>query len=163
VSLPVVERIAEKIVARLEQITKANDYNFDVAGVVRPTRLGGFTPEHLLIVVEQGDPEPPKDPQTEGNPLLQEHYQPWLIKLFVRPSDQDDSPVDTTVNIFLADAIVALTDSEENDWHSWDGLAINSWFAEPEQFVSNDGSHEGTTLPLLVHYRHPENDPFTVG
>jgi len=159
--LPIVEQIALKIVARLETITIAGGYHQTVAGVVRPTRLGGFSPEHHLIVVEQADPERPPAPETEGNVLLKEWLQPWWIKLFVRPSDTDLTPVDAWVNIFLADCIKALT--APASWHTWDGLAINSYYRDPVGFVTEKGDHEGAMLPLYVHYRHPEDDPFAVG
>src|SRR3954464_914005 len=129
-SLPVVEQLAEKIVARLVDITTENGYQHDVAGVVRPSRLGGVLPKDLLIVIDQGDRYKAEDAdQTESNPLVCEYWQPWELNLYRRTSDSDTTPADRLVNLFQADVEKALT--APDNWHDWDGLAVESRFGDP--------------------------------
>jgi len=162
---PVVEQIAQIVVARLEQLTVANGYKHDIADVVRPTVEGGYSPENLLAVVEQGDAEREKDHDYEGNPNRIAWGQPFVITLFVNASNKAAVPEDQLVNVFEADAIKALTapDRWEHFPDSGPDLAFEAEFRSPKRILTSDGAYAGTEVHLVVHYRHPENDPYTVG
>lgn len=156
-SYPVKELLAQKLKARLETVTIANGYNQNVAKVVRPTRMGGYTPEDRLIVLEQGDPK--QIGSTEGANGMLEWMQPFFLELYIRPSDKDATPVDTKVNMFAADVHKAI--AAPNNWHAWDGLAVNTFFREPSDFAAAEGEHEGIELQIDIQYRTDERDPYT--
>lgn len=158
-SYPVIEQIAQKLKARLETITVANGYNQTVCSVVRPTRTGGFSPSDKLIVLQQGDGVRDEENDYAGNPNAIAWMQPFIVQLYVRPSDRDITPVDTIINVFAADAIKAI--GSPNNWHTWDGLAFNTFIRDPQSFAESQGEHEGVELQIDVNYRVNENDPYT--
>ena len=53
---PVVELIAQTVAARVANVQTANGFRQDVAAVVRPVRLGGYSPCNFLAVLIQDDP-----------------------------------------------------------------------------------------------------------
>jgi hypothetical protein len=85
-----------------------------------------------------------------------------LILLFVRSSDGSTTPIATAINTFMADVMKAIC--TPTDWHTLGGYA--DWLAEwgnPQEFAHVNGAYSGVQLQLDVTYRHPENNPYTVG
>jgi hypothetical protein len=163
---PVEERIALQIAFRVAQVSKVNGYQVDLAGVVRPKKLGGYTPQDRLAVLVQEDPDPDL---TNAMPAEAEvRVQSFLIALFVAPSDRDATPVDTLTNLLAADVHKAvMTDPNTDAPWSWladdEGqLAISARFLAPQSFQTKDGSFEGRVLDLSVRYAHVLGDPYTV-
>ena len=151
---PIVEQIAQAAKTRLETITKANGYQQNVT-VVRPTRTGGFVPDHLLIVLVQDNPTLLGD--LEGANSMKEWRQPFLAQCLVRTSDENTEPVDTTINALRADVEMALIVAP--DW--WSGLAMDCRILAPSGIVTQDGDYEGAQVPFEVDYRTDRDDPYT--
>ena len=158
---PLIERIARKIMARLELITTANGYTFD-ATVKRPARLGeNYKAIDKQVTLSQAGRKQ-VEPVTPGTLM-------WVQDFCILPiailSDTDTGSVEELINHREADCQVALTTPEDvgDDWTNIDGLAVEAEFGEPEDYLLEDGQPAGVILHLFVTYRTPENDPFTVG
>ena len=152
---PIIEQIAVKIKAKLEEITIANGYQQDVAEVVRPTRTGGFKERHLLIVMTQEDP-------TEGEPAqrMKQWNQRFVLDCYVVPSETDTDAVETTINTFRSDVEKALMTLLADDTFRGP-LAENVTIRPPIGFVSIKGAFEGVTVAADVTYDHLETDPYS--
>lgn len=154
---PVVERIALELVERLETISPDAGYNYAPARVLRPKREG-YSPEHLLIVLDQGDPTIQQE--VEGNPFRYEWVQPFHLGLFVKPTDDDTEPIAAVVNKFRSDVEKAICTPA--NWENFDGLAIDAHWSSPARFTTDDGSYDGILLQLDITYRVAPGDPATV-
>lgn len=167
---PIIERIAVVLKARLERITVPNGFANTVAGVLRPPRMGAINPKHLQIVLVQDDPVLNDDEKrASGSGLLLSVDQQFNIFAFVRPSDQLTTPIDTLLNSIEADIRKAVTNPEDGtqwtDFREADGtrLAVRAQFDASEHFPEASGSLDGVAIPLIIKYRTPENDPYSVG
>lgn len=167
---PIVERIAIVLKARLERITVANAFNYTVAGVLRPVRLGKIIPRHLQIVLVQDNPQVNEaESKASGSGTLLGIDQPFNILAFLRPSDTDATAIETFINTLEADVRKAITNpAVVTLWHEFreadnTRLSITARFESTQYFPESDGSFDGFVMPLIVTYRTPENDPFTVG
>jgi len=157
---PIVEQIAAAVKTQLETVTVANGYQQSVAGVERPTRLGGFTPEDLLIILEQGGAEVDEENSAPGNPRRVAWRQTFVVTLIAQPPDDSAVPVETTLNTFRADVEKAIMADP-----SWGGLALSTMsdLAEPIPPEFTDGAYEALAVQFVVTYRTPEDDPYTQG
>lgn len=151
-ALPIIERIAQAIEAALQTVPSV--LGSAVAGVVRPTRLGGYTPRHLLILLEQGDSEPNLEESAAGNPPALAWNQPFTLTLMVRPSDRDTTPIDTILNHFRCEVEKVLMADVQ-----WDGLARSASLGQTSKVLTQDAAYEGLELTYTVVYRTAENDP----
>lgn len=164
-AIPVIERIALEIVERLERITIANGFTFDVSRVVRNDRMGtANSPEHLMMEVVQGDSQYNSDLMHPGNPPAIAWDTTFNIHCYVRESTRLETDVATTSNEMVAAVIMAITTPETSPttWYQMGGNAIICDFESSQPFSPNDGSHAGATVPLLVTHRQSENDPYEV-
>jgi hypothetical protein len=159
-AFPVVERIADVIITRLEVLRDNANAEVDVTEVVRPKRLDAYTPKDGQIVVTQGanDREPELD--HAGNPPAVARRQVFNIRCHVMNSEKSTDAVDEIVNTFAAEVIKAIT-TPQSEWHNFGSLAIDAEFDSFEN-IDSDGSFDGINLPLAVIYRTSENDPYTV-
>lgn len=154
------ELIALELVSRLEDITIANGYSFDVAAVVRPSRDGSNVKyQHLSLRVDQGAPTRNRDLDFPGNPPAVAYDLEFLVKGCVRGASSD--PHATTEND-LGAAIVKAIKSVGNDWYTFDGNAVIADTGDEEPFKPDQGELNGISVPVLVTYRVSENDPYTV-
>lgn len=169
---PVVERIAVILKARLERITVANGFNYTVASVLRPPRLGKINPRHLQIVLIQDDPSINAEQTREsGSGTLRGIDQPFNILAFLRPADADATPIETFINTFEADIRKAITNPADLTlWHEFiepgptpTRLAVTARFEASQYFPEASGALDGVGIHLIVTYRTPERDPFTPG
>lgn len=160
-SLPIIEQIAEVIASRLEEITEANGYRFDVAEVVRPLR-GGFpeTPKNWSCIVVQHENSYNETLSHAGSPPATAWDATFHIHCLVRESDKSDTPRQTRENEFYGAVIKAICN--ESNWHHMDFLAIVSDWGSVEPYISSTGDHAGITIPLIVTYRVSEDDPTEV-
>lgn len=163
---PVVERIAKVIAQRLAQISVAGGYSFD-AVVDRPERMGAnYSPVDKQVVLTQGRRTASPQHSTEGGPggLLKAWQQEFVIVPFAVRSDRSTASVDELINQREADAMRAITTplAPGDDWMTMDGLSFLADFGEPDTYYLKE-QPVGSIISLLVTYRHPENDPFTVG
>ena len=158
---PVVEQIAQKIVERCQQVTESNGYWQTTSGVVRPQTIEQkIDPRDLRIAVMQDDADDNEDLTTAGNGYAQAFDQPFLLVLFVLPSDKSEIPIDTRVNRFVSDVRKAVGQPVDT-WQNFDGLSVNASLGPTNLFDSVDGKYTGAIFDVTVSYRTPENDPYT--
>jgi hypothetical protein len=161
-STPVIESIAQVIVARLEDITLANGYAFDVSSVVRPDRKGNATTfRHLSIIVEQGPSIRVPDADYPGNPVRVAYRCEFTIKGIVRDTNTDTQARSVNDNVMSAAITRAIT-NHGGDWYSFSGYASECDLGDSTP-IEPDDELTGVQFVFPVLYRHPENDPATVG
>lgn len=160
---PVSERIASVLFERLRFLAAQYSVYTPVSEVIRPTRLGGYTPKHLQIVLTQEPPEIDDELGCPGNPPATAYRLLFNIRCHVLPSEKDITVVDEIINTFDADVIRVVTDASIYGamWYTLGGFAVNAEFQTRES-IDADGSFVGFNLPLLVTYRTDENNPYNV-
>ena len=165
--LTVLDEIIEVLIARLETLIDPAEQT-EVVEVIRPTRLGSWTPRDLQIVVVQGDAERVETLDVPGNPPAECNRQIFNLYCYVRSSESDDEPSDKTVNAFVADVKKAVCDPQAT-WHNFASVcgttttnwAINAEWLTPENIESGEGC-DGIKLILAITYRTDENNPYNV-
>jgi len=156
---PIVTKISDEIITRLETlITEQNDA-FTFREVVRPTKLATYTPEHGLIVLTRGEVARVTELDCPGNPPAIAYQQTFLIRVHIAPSERDATPIEMYEDVAEAAIIKAITTS--GAWHQFAGNAINANFG-PQQTATSDGGYDGIAVPLIVTYRVAEDDPYQV-
>lgn len=154
------ETIALELVARLGQITTGNGYAFTASDVSRVNRDGDdWTPEHLGIVVKQGDETRNPAHDRPGNPPAMAYEQAYELIGFVRQSDRADTSDDSLVNQMEA-AIKKAVAENSGTWHQFDGASYDANWGDTTRFEST--AHAGLKVPLSVRYRVSELDPLTL-
>lgn len=156
---PIVTKISDEIITRLETlITEQNDA-FTFREVVRPTKLATYTPEHGLIVLTRGEVARVTELDCPGNPPAIAYQQTFLIRVHIAPSERDATPIEMYEDVAEAAIIKAITTL--GAWHQFAGNAINANFG-PQQTATSDGGYDGIAVPLIVTYRVAEDDPYQV-
>ena len=157
---PVSERIVEVVRLRLAQISIDDGFETTVSEVVRPKRLENPSPKDYQLVLSQGDKTENREHSCPGNPPIIAWDFPILIRGILRPSEENDTAIDTLKNTFEADVMKAVNTG--NAWWNMSGLAINSRMSPVTDYESDDGAEGGFEITLTVIYRTDENDPYTV-
>ena len=153
----ILEQIAQKVVTRLASITVAGGYEFTVSEVVRGTRFGGFRPQHLQLVVNQGTLSRNEELSFPGNPPATAWEMPFEIVGLLMPSESDTNKIDLLRNQFSSDVVKALS-TPAASWHNWDGLAILSTISDIDDITQEESS--GFRLTMTVTYRTTEANPY---
>lgn len=157
---PVVERIAVELLNRLRQLEAGYADASAVVEVIRPTRLGNYTPKHLQIVLTQDSPEQADELNRPGNPPAVAWEQRFNIRCHVMPSELDPVSIDEYINSTAADIVRVVTASGVG-WHTFNDLAIDARF-DALEMMEADGGIDGFNLPLRVLYRTSELTPYDV-
>lgn len=158
VTSTVLESIAVALFDRLEAMVGSDDYQTEVASVLRLPRNGGeYSIEHLQIVIRQGSDDIDSELSYPGNPPAIAHRQTFNLRCHVLTSERDTDPVEPIVNAFAADVIKCLTAGA--DWYQFGGTAIDATVGAVEQ-VNEDGGIDGFSLPIVILYRVDENNPY---
>jgi hypothetical protein len=161
----VIENIATEIVRRLQRITVANGYTFDVANVQRADRLGtSIVLENYLVLVVQQDSQPNEELSHPGNPPAIAFDATFNVHCFVRESDREESVMSTTSNEMAGQAMKAIANETNAPYKWWqmNGNSILTEFGTIGPYSESEGVNAGVTLPLIVSYRVSENDPYEV-
>lgn len=161
----VIENIALEIVRRLEQITIAEGYSFDVPSVVRPDRLADYSPEDGMIVLKQNDSTLNQDSSHPGNPPSIAFDTEFEIECFVRASEHSDPTSYHSIQNERGGQIIKAITTEATDpghWYTFDSNAILSSVGDVRNFGVSDGNHNGVTVVINVLHRQSENDPYQV-
>jgi hypothetical protein len=107
VALPLVERIALAIMARLATVTLTNGYAFDLSEIVRPKRCGvAWTPKSLGVRLLQANPGLSEG--TVGNPPAIEITQPFQLDLIVAVSETSSTPAEAWLNLMASEVNRAM-------------------------------------------------------
>ena len=158
-SLSVLESISVELARRLALLVDNTTYDTKVVEVIRPTRLGTWTPQHLQIVLTKGAEEVVDELSYPGNPPSVARRQTFNIRCHVMTDEQDLDAVETVINTFAAD-IVKVVCTEAN-WYQFAGLSIIAdWL--PVEDIQADGGVDGVNVPIAILYRTSEGDPYTV-
>jgi len=156
---PVSERIALVLFDRLQELAAQLDpTNTVVSEVVRPTRYATYTPQHNQIVIVQESPEIDAQLSHAGNPPSVAWRQRFKVHCHVMPSELDPTTLDSLINNFVADVVVAIC-QPASSWHTFGNLAINAMIEGP-QIIEASGGVAGMTVPVLVVYRTSELSPY---
>jgi len=156
--LTVVDSIATVLMTRLSTLI-GGDEQTDVVEVIRPSRLGNYTPKDLQIVVTQANPERVTDLDCPGSPPALCWRQVFNINCHVMPSEMDATSVDQLSNQFAADVVKAVT--SPSTWHSFGGYSINAEWLDIQNMQTGEAC-DGVTLPIAITYRVSENNPYEV-
>lgn len=156
--LTVLETIAVALYDRLEAMVDSDDYDTEVASVIRPARNGGeFNVENLQIVVRQGADEIVDELSYPGNPPAIAHKQTFNLRCHVLLSERNTDSVESTINTFQADVIKCLTAG--NEWYQFGGSCSDATIGAVEP-INEDGGIDGFNLPVYITYRVDENNPY---
>ena len=157
--LPIIERIAEAIEARLATIAIANGYKTDVADVARPTRpdLQDVRFQDYLVVLLQGDSA--AAPEDDSPQMRATRIQDFAVACVARPSEKSLTAVDRLLNVFAADVVnCAMTDPT---WTAGgEALAIDTWIASIERVPMTDEAATVDIVHLEVLYRTSVTDMY---
>ncbi len=156
----VVEQIALVLVSRLETLTVPGTENTTAIEVIRPLRIGQYTPEDWQVVLMQGDTGEVEDLMIPGNPPAVCYETIFNIRCHILPSEDDTDAKDSLINQFAAD-VRKVVCSPTATWHNFGGLSLDAIWQPPEN-INPDGSFDGVNVPLAVRYRTNEGDPYTV-
>jgi hypothetical protein len=155
----VLESISIVLFERLKLLVDQTTYNTNVCEVIRPTRFGTWTPQHLQIVLTKGGEEVDEELSHPGNPPAIARRQTFNIRCHVMTDEQDLDAVETVINTFAADVVKVVC--TEANWYQFGGLSINAeWL--PVEDVQADGGADGVNVPIAIIYRTSEGDPYTV-
>lgn len=157
--LPISERIADALFERLRLLESGHSVLTPSPQVIRPTRLGGFTPKHLQIVLTQNAPQRVPEMDYPGSPPANCYSITFNIRCHVMPSEKDPAAVDTLINAMSADVVRVVCDA--TNWHTFGELAIDSEW-EPHENIDGDGSFDGVNVPLTVFYRTDETNTYNL-
>lgn len=157
--LTVNERIFEELYCRLSKLVDSTEQT-TVCEVVRPTRLGAFTPKDSQIVITYANPELVPELMCPGNPPAEAWRQVFNLYLHTMPSESDEEVVDSIRSRFIAD-VRRVVCTPSATWHNFGGYAINAEWEQMQNIESGE-SCGGVLMPLAVIYRTDEGDPYTV-
>jgi len=161
--LTVIDEIVEVLIERLETLVGAAEQT-DVVEIVRPTRLGTWTPKDLQVVVVQGEQERVPELDCPGNPPAECNRQIFNLYCHVRTSESETEAADTTINAFAADVKRVVCDPQAT-WHNFASGGTN-WAIDAEwlnqETIDSGEACDGIKLVLAITYRTDENDPYTV-
>ena len=151
------EQIIDKVRARLGNIKTSGGYEVTVSEVIRPTRFGGFRPQHLQLIVTQGGLAKNQELSVLGNPPATAYDLEVVIAGLLMPSETNASKIDTLRNQFAADVIKAIC-TPQASWHNWDTLAIDTQIGSVDDVTTEESSGFRTTITIT--FRTTENNPY---
>ncbi len=160
--VPIIEQIALEIFDRLAAVTIAGGYAIDLLPD-RPKRNGQFIPRHLLALLAQSDCSLAPEANTGTFPTAIARVQTFEIGCFVFPSEADDTPVETLINLVVAEVERAIT--APTSWFTMDDLAIGAQLGAHLPFPPEalEQGFDGKSVQVHVKYRVQETNPYLVG
>ena len=160
VTKTVLDKIADELVTRLTTLTVEATEQTTVSEVVRPTRLGTYTPKDLQIVVLQANPELVPELMCPGNPPAEAWRQVFNLYLHSKPSETDTESADAKINRFIAD-VRKVVCTPAATWHNFGGWSIDAVWQTMENIDSGE-QIDGVNMPLAITYRTDEGNPYNV-
>jgi len=166
-SIPVIEQIARKIEARLKTVDAGHGYLVTCAQVVRPSRRNQWAPANGVTLLELDSFED-GEPETHASGLKLTRTGVWTVRMFVEPSDDDDTPMDALYAVAIAElerAIAADFYLDADDTFAgpggYDGLGHNTELRAPQLVQDQNGTTTGVRVTVAIGYAHADNDPYT--
>lgn len=158
-SEPIVERIAQWLLAALQEITVAGGYHYTLA-VTRPVTAaaGTDTFEDLTAFLEQDEAE-----EVEGTLTHCRYRRPWLVSVTVLNSTEAGVSTDQRINRIVGD--IALRIGREKDAHKTGisycgGLAYELDCGPERIFVDRQQQASVVVVPIFVAYETLASDPY---
>ena len=154
-ALPVVERIANEILDRLNTLID-DGYSF-----VRPDREGtNISPVDKSIVLRQMPSTANAVLSQHGNPPAMAFDCVFMCVCNVRNVFDDEPAYDTACNRAASEIIAAIANPSVSPttWYTFDGNAVNAQIGASTPYVSSVGTRSGVIVPILITYRVSEND-----
>jgi hypothetical protein len=144
----VLERIAQNVLTTLQNVTTSNGYDYTIS----PERLKASTTEsHLKAVLAQLPPD-----ESDDAPIGTDQWkQSFSIVVYVMPTEDDTTPIDTYNN-----AVYAAIYKELMRDYTRGGLALNTIIKPVVHMPPLDGSPPGIVFFFDVIYRHAIDNPF---
>jgi hypothetical protein len=148
--LPVSELIALNILATVEGVQESSGYNYNITAQ-RHSRSGDKE-SHLNAIIVQEDAREVTEPKVYNT---KEWIQPYNIGVFIMPPEDDPTPIDTYVNLIIADVQKALMVDRYRDQNALDTQV------RAAHIVSEKGlEYEIAVVVVEVTYRINELDPY---
>jgi hypothetical protein len=144
------EKIARELHRRLRMMIGSTTYQTKVRSVIRPTRLGNFTPEHLQIVMTTGEISELDDLMYPGNPVGVARTITFRVNCHLLTDENSSIAIDQ-------EAVCTPIAT----WHTFDNNAIDAAWRGRE-LINSDGGLDGVTMNLEVIYRVEEGNPYQV-
>lgn len=157
-STPIIEQLASALVTRVQGVTTDNGFNYTLSEVVRPSRQG-FNPRHLLAVVMQEDPE--ELVQEQGNPPIVQFDYTFSVAVFIVPSDDDTTSLDTYANVLWADVVKRVADDFDSTTAGSIGMLAYNWRVLPMVRFDEEDGYFGVVARFVATVRVSETDPYT--
>ena len=151
------EQILAKVATRLASITTLAGYEVTVSEVIRPTRFGGFRPQHLQLIVTQGGLTKNQELSVPGNPPATAYDMEVVIAGLLMPLETATDKIDALRAQFSSDVIKAIC-TPQASWHNWDTLAIDTQIGDVDDVTTEESS--GFRVPVTVTFRTTENNPY---
>lgn len=145
--LPVVELIAQNVLATVQGITTAAGFNYNLTAA-RHKRTGDKR-EHLHAIIIQNDPE-----DVTKTPNVKEWHQVFRVGVYIMPAEADPTPIDTYVNLVRADIEKALMADRYRG-----NNAINTKILDPNTEEDDDSVTTLVVIHAEIYYRTAEIDP----
>lgn len=159
---PVSELIIEEVARRLEEITEANGFAFDIGTVWRPSqRSQEMSLGHHDIDVVMVGQSVNEDLSHPGNPPAV----CWEMTLHlhcVNEQDRNETESHSTLDNEFAAAVhkaIVARAADQNLWYTMDGNAVDTRFGNISPFLKQSGDYGGVTMVLNILYRVSEDDP----
>ncbi len=157
---PVLERITQVLLSRLELLLTGIKPSTPIQEVLRLPRHADFTPQHLQLILTVDTVEEDEDLSHPGNPPAIAFVVTYNIHCHLLPSEHDSTPIDEYIAVAAADVAESITDPGV-DWFNFGGLSIDAQINAYERFDVT-GEMDGFTLPVEVTYRVSENSHYEV-
>lgn len=158
---PIVEQVAAALATTVATVTTGNGYNYTIHTVRRWSRNNVKVEDikpHLYCRIEQDQPELVQ--LIASNPPVMELSYTFHVQVFISPSEEDQTAIDTYRNTVWGDVVKAvMTETYAgNDLQT----LVREWRVEaPTYFESADGSYDGVDCQFTAFIRTSETDPFT--
>lgn len=159
--MAVSEQIIDELQRRLESITLLNGYSFDIADVIRPTRIDDGAYNSYTIIINEPSISPVPNLSHPGNPPATAWNMLVQLNGILRQSEKATAPRNEARHNFVSEVIVAITSEavQSDSWHNWDGLAIDTQWGNITDLLDTDGTESGFVFEINIIYRTDENDP----
>jgi hypothetical protein len=149
-AVTVLEQIGVNVLTTLQGVTTANGYDYQL-NVSRAVYKAN--PKHLDAIIYQITPDDVRDAPT----MTEEWRQLYSVVVYIRPEDDDTTPVDSYNN-----ACIGAVHKELQKDYTRGGLAIDT---QPQPYIifpPVEGEFGGFTYNFVVTYRTRLDDPFTL-
>lgn len=159
-SEPIVERIAQWLLAALKEVTPAGGYHYTLS-VSRPLELEGPAQavEDLTAIMEMGEREEAAKP-TQTHRCWR---QPFLVSVYLLGSAEPGVPVDQRINRVIADIerrIGLEMAAKPGADRLCGGLAYRLFVESPEIWLDHRRQATIVLVPIQIEYKVSIADPY---